>query len=58
MGKFVDMIKKRAIEKRKELEQDPSSSEQNFTDMAIAEKFLRHDKGFAVSQPIMSLVVL
>lgn len=58
MGKYLDMVKKRAIEKRKELEQDPAAIEQNFTDMAIAEKFLRHDKGFAVSQPIMSLVVL
>ena len=58
MGKCVDMVRQRAIEKRRELEQDPASTEDNFRDLAIAEKFLRHPRGFAVSQPIMSLVVL
>lgn len=55
---LVEKVRSRAIEKRKELESDPNTTEQSFTDMKIAEKFLRHPKGFAVSQPIMSLVVL
>lgn len=58
MGKYVDMVRQRAIQKRQELEQNPASTQDQFEDMAIAEKFLRHPKGFAVSQPIMSLVVL
>lgn len=58
MGKYVDLVKQRAIQKRQELEQNPASIQEQFEDMAIAEKFLRHPKGFAVSQPIMSLVVL
>ena len=55
---LVEKVRLRAIEKRKELESDPNTIEQSFTSMKIAEKFLRHPKGFAVSQPIMSLAVL
>lgn len=58
MGKYFDMVRQRAIEKRKSLEQDPSATEEDFSCMKIAEKFLSHKAGFAVSQPIMSLVVL
>lgn len=58
MGKYVDMVRQRAIQKRQELEQNPAATQEQLEDMAIAEKFLRHPKGFAVSQPIMSLVVL
>lgn len=58
MGTYLDMVNQRAVEKRNELEQDPSATEDHFECMRIAEKFLAHRKGFAVSQPDMSLVVL
>ena len=55
---LVEKVRLRAIEKRKELESDPNTIEESFTSMKIAEKFLRHPKGFVVTQPIMSLAVL
>ena len=55
---LVKKVRLRAIERRKELESDPNTDEEWFTCMQIAEKFLRHPKGFAVSEPIMSLAVL
>lgn len=58
MGNYVDRIRKRAVEKRQELERDPAATEEDFVCMKITEKFLAHKAAFAVSQPLASLAVL
>lgn len=58
MAKYTEIIKARFAEKKKSLEENPAATEDELACLAITEKFLRYKDAFAVSQPIMSLVVL